>query len=104
MSITLTVQAADRVRKFLPDAHALRFGIQPSGCSGNSYVVQPADGAGPEDEVFESRGITIVVDRKNLTLLDGTEIDYRRVGLNEGFQFNNPNEKARCGCGESFTA
>jgi iron-sulfur cluster assembly protein len=106
MAITLTESAAARARSFLakraPGA-ALRLAVKPTGCSGQSYVVDFAEGAGPEDAVFESQGVTIVVDRKNLIFLDGTEIDYRREGLSEGFRFNNPNEKARCGCGESFS-
>ncbi len=105
MAITLTDTAANRVRNFLAGGSpaALRFGVRTTGCSGNAYVVEPADTAGPEDEIFESQGIKIIVDKKNLVFLDGTEIDYTRAGLNEGFRFNNPNEKARCGCGESFT-
>jgi iron-sulfur cluster assembly protein len=105
MAITLTDKAASRVRNFLAGrrAAALRFGVKVTGCSGNTYVVEPVDAIGPEDEIFESQGIKIIVDKKNLIFLDGTEIDYTRAGLNEGFRFNNPNEKARCGCGESFT-
>ena len=103
MAITLTEQAAQRARTFVTGATGLRLAIKPTGCSGNSYVVQLADEAGPDDEIFESWGVKIVVAKSNLLLLDGTEIDYRRDGLNEGFRFNNPNEKARCGCGESFT-
>lgn len=106
MTISLTDKAATRARTLLakqgPGA-ALRLGIKPTGCSGNSYVVEFAEAIGPDDQVFESQGVKIVVDRKNLVLLDGTEIDYTREGLNESFRFHNPNEKARCGCGESFT-
>lgn len=106
MAITLTDKAASRAQNFLakqaPGA-ALRLGIKTTGCSGNSYVVEFAESVGPNDLVFESQGVKIVVDRKNLVFLDGTEIDYARDGLNEGFRFSNPNEKARCGCGESFT-
>lgn len=106
MAITLTDKAAERARYLLakqaPGA-ALRVGVKPTGCSGNSYVVEFAGAAGPEDRVFESHGIKIFIDQKNLVLLDGTEIDYTREGLNEAFRFRNPNEKARCGCGESFT-
>lgn len=106
MAIVLTDRAAARARDLLarqgPEA-ALRLGVRPTGCSGNSYVVEFAVAVGPEDRVFESQGIKIVIDQKNLVLLDGTEIDYTREGLNEAFRFRNPNEKARCGCGESFT-
>lgn len=106
MAITLTDSAAARARSFLEKrtpGTALRIAVKPTGCSGQSYVVDFADSIGPEDEVFESHGVKIVVERRNLIFLDGTEIDFRREGLSEGFRFNNPNEKARCGCGESFT-
>lgn len=105
MAITLTDKAASRVRNFLATrgGAALRLGVRPAGCSGSAYVVDYADAVGPDDQVFESQGVKIVIDRKNLIFLDGTEIDYAREGLSEGFRFNNPNEKARCGCGESFT-
>ena len=106
MAITLTDTAAARARSFLEKrapGTVLRIGVKPTGCSGQSYVVDFADRIGPDDAVFESQGVKVVVDRKNLIFLEGTEIDYRREGLNEGFRFNNPNEKARCGCGESFT-
>lgn len=106
MAITLTENAAVRARNVLAkqgSAAALRIGVKPTGCSGHSYVVELAEAVKPEDRIFESHGIKILVDEKNLALLDGTEIDYGREGLNEGFRFRNPNEKARCGCGESFT-
>jgi len=106
MAITLTDQAASRARSFLakqPAGAALRLAVRPTGCSGNAYVIEYAEAVGPEDQVFESHGIKIVIDQKNLPLLDGTEIDYTRAGLSEGFRFHNPNEKARCGCGESFS-
>lgn len=106
MAITLTERAVTRAKNYLakhaPNA-VLRVGVKPTGCSGNAYVVEFADAVGPDDQVFESDGVRIVVDRKILALLDGTEVDYTREGLNEGFRFKNPNEKARCGCGESFT-
>lgn len=106
MAITLTHEAANRAKAFLARRSAgtvLRLGVKPTGCSGNTYVIEYADAIGPDDQVFESQGVKIVVDRKNLIFVDGTEIDYQRQGLSEGFRFNNPNEKARCGCGESFT-
>ncbi len=106
MAITLTDKAAERARHFLAKqapGTALRLGIKPTGCSGNTYVIEFATAIQPQDQVFESHGVKIVVDQKNLGLLDGTEIDYAREGLNEGFRFRNPNEKARCGCGESFS-
>lgn len=106
MAITLTERAATRAKNYLakhsPSA-ALRLGVKPTGCSGNAYVVGFAEAVGPDDQIFESDGVRIVVDRQSLAFLDGTEVDYTREGLNEGFRFKNPNEKARCGCGESFT-
>lgn len=106
MAITLTDRAVARARNVLANHSAgsvLRLGVKPTGCSGNAYVVEFADAVGPDDQVFEREGVRIVVDRKSLVFLDGTELDYTREGLNEGFRFSNPNEKARCGCGESFT-
>lgn len=105
MAITLTPKAVERARNVLAKqaAAALRLGVKPTGCSGNAYVVELADTIRPEDHVFEDQGVRVVVDPKSLVFLDGTEVDYAREGLNEGFRFRNPNEKARCGCGESFT-
>jgi iron-sulfur cluster assembly protein len=105
VAITLTQKAVERARSVLTKqaAAALRLGVKTTGCSGNAYVVELAQAIGPEDEVFETQGVRVVVDRKSLAFLDGTEVDYVREGLNEGFRFRNPNEKARCGCGESFT-
>lgn len=106
MAITLTDKAANRAKTVLASrsgAAALRLGVKPVGCSGNAYVIDYAEAISPDDEVFESQGVKIIVDRKQLVFVDGTEIDYRREGLSEGFRFSNPNEKARCGCGESFT-
>jgi len=106
MSISLTPTAAEHVKKQLasspPDA-ALRVGVRPTGCSGYMYVVEPASETHEADQVFESLGVRIVVDAGSLEYLQGTEIDYRREGLNEGLKFNNPNVAATCGCGESFT-
>jgi len=81
----------------------LRLGVKTMGCSGMSYVLEFVDEINPEDEVFEDSGVKVIVDKKSLVYLDGTELDYTRDGLNEGFKFNNPKEKAACGCGESFT-
>lgn len=106
MAITLTAAAADRVRTFLESrgkGEGLRLGVKTSGCSGMAYVLEFADEVEPEDQVFEDQGIRIIVDPKSLLYLDGTELDYRREGLNEGFKFNNPNVKDACGCGESFS-
>ena len=106
MAITLTEPAAERVKAFLENRGkgvGLRLGVKTMGCSGMAYVLEFVDEINPEDEVFEDSGVKVIVDKKSLVYLDGTELDYTRDGLNEGFQFNNPKEKAACGCGESFT-
>ena len=105
MTITMTETAAERVRQFMAKrgkGEGLRIGVRTSGCSGKAYVIEYADQIEPEDEVYESHGVKIIVDKKSLVYLDGTELDYTREGLNEGFKFNNPNVKDTCGCGESF--
>lgn len=105
MSITLTVSAADRVKRFLALREAglgLRLGIRKSGCSGYAYVTGVAEAIGESDRVCESRGVKVVVDAGSLPLLEGTEVDVVREGLNEGFVFHNPNVRHECGCGESF--
>ena len=105
MAITLTEQAAARVSRFLENRGTgvgVRLGVRTSGCSGMAYVLEFVDEVGEDDEVFEDRGVKVIVDRKSLIYLDGTELDYGKEGLNEGFQFNNPNVKNECGCGESF--
>jgi len=105
MSITLTEVAAERVKGFLTNrgkGEGLRLGVRTSGCSGMAYVIEFADTVEPEDNVFESHGVKVIVDPKSLAFLDGTEVDFAREGLNEGFKFNNPNVKNACGCGESF--
>jgi len=106
MSITLTQSAADRISGFLKNRGkgvGLRLGVKTSGCSGMAYVIEFADEIGDDDEVFEDKGVKVLVDPKSLIYLDGTELDYGKEGLNEGFKFNNPNVKDNCGCGESFT-
>ena len=105
MAITLTEKAADHVKGFLASrgkGAGLRLGVRTSGCSGMAYVLEFADQINPEDEVFEDHGVQVVVDAKSLLYLDGTELDFVKEGLNEGFQFNNPNVTDSCGCGESF--
>jgi iron-sulfur cluster assembly protein len=105
MGVTLTEGAAERVRNFLDGrgkGEGLRLGVRTSGCSGMAYVIEFADEEGDNDQIFESHGVKIFVDGKSLIYLDGTEVDYAREGLNEGFRFNNPNVKDACGCGESF--
>lgn len=106
MAITLTEAAAERIRAYLErrgKGVGLRLAVRNTGCSGYAYAIDYADEVGPDDEVFEAHGARLVVDRESLKLLDGTEVDFVREGLNEGFRFNNPNVKATCGCGESFT-
>jgi len=106
MGVTLTEPAADRVRKFLANRGkgvGVRLGVRTSGCSGMAYVLEFVDDVDDNDEVFEDRGVKIIVDKKSLVYIDGTELDYGKEGLNEGFKFNNPNVKDECGCGESFT-
>ena len=106
MAITITESAAKRVKTFLDDRGkgiGLRVGVKTTGCSGMAYVIEFADEVETEDTIFENRGVKIIVDPKCLIYLDGTELDFAKEGLNEGFKFTNPNEKARCGCGESFS-
>jgi iron-sulfur cluster assembly protein len=105
MSVTLTERAAKHVQNFLSKRHCLglRLAVKTSGCSGMAYALEFADAALDDDLRFESRGVTLLIDPKSLPFLDGTELDFVREGLNEGFKFNNPNTKNQCGCGESFT-
>jgi iron-sulfur cluster assembly protein len=106
MAVTLTAQAADHIEKYLNKrGHGigLRLGVRTTGCSGMAYKLEYVDDPHSEDKVFESHGVKVFIDPKSLAYLNGTELDYAREGLNEGFRFRNPNEKATCGCGESFT-
>ena len=106
MAITLTQAAADRMSTFLANRGkgiGVRLGVKTSGCSGMAYVMEFVDDLDDDDEVFEERGVKVIIDPKSLVYLDGTEVDYGKEGLNEGFKFNNPNAKNECGCGESFT-
>lgn len=105
MSVTLTEAAAKHVQKYLArrgKGVGLRLGVKTSGCSGMAYKLEFADQVEPDDKVWESFGVKVLVDEKSLPYLDCTELDYTREGLQEGFKFHNPNEKSRCGCGESF--
>ena len=105
MAITLTDSAAQRVKDFLANrgkGEGLRLAVRTSGCSGMAYVIEFADVIEPDDTVYEANGVKLVVDAKSLVYLDGTEVDFAKEGLNEGFKFNNPNAKDSCGCGESF--
>ena len=106
MAVTLTAAAAQQVRQALSkrgQGVGLRLGVKQSGCSGLAYVVDYADEVRSGDVRFESDGVLVVVDAEQLQYLDGTEVDYRREGLNAAFKFNNPNVSDACGCGESFT-
>jgi len=106
MAITLTEAAAERVKSFLEQRGkgvGLRLGVRTSGCSGMAYVLEFADEIEDTDVVFEDHGVKVIVDPKSLLYIDGTELDFGKEGLNEGFKFNNPNVKDECGCGESFT-
>ena len=105
MAITLTDRAAEHVQRYIEKRGkgvGVRLGVKTTGCSGLAYKLEFADDIQPEDQQFESNGVRVLVDPKSLAYLDGTELDFVREGLNEGFKFNNPNEKDRCGCGESF--
>jgi len=105
MAISLTEAAADRVQTYLQargKGVGLRLGITRTGCSGYSYVVNYAEQVGENDHVFEDRGVKIVVDPEALKMIDGTEVDFVKNGLNEAFRFKNPNVTGECGCGESF--
>lgn len=106
MAISMTASAAERVKNFLEKRGSgvgLRLGVKTTGCSGMAYVLEFVDESNPEDQVFESNGVQVFVDPKSMIYLDGTELDYTKEGLNEGFKFNNPNVQDTCGCGESFT-
>ncbi len=106
MAITLTNSAADRVRTYLEKRGSgigLRLGVTLTGCSGYSYIINYADEIADSDVVFEDKGITVIVDPDALKLIDGTEVDFVKNGLNEAFSFRNPNISGECGCGESFT-
>ena len=106
MAVTLAPAALDRVRGFLeasPAALGLRFGVKKTGCSGWGYVADLAKEQRPDDTVFDVQGVRIFVDAESLSLVDGTEIDFLKQGLNEQFVFRNPNVAGECGCGESFT-
>ena len=105
MAVQLTDRAAEHVKRYIAKRGkgvGLRLGVRTTGCSGLAYKIEFADEVQPEDNAFESNGVRVFIDPKSLAYLDGTELDFVREGLNEGFKFNNPNEKDRCGCGESF--
>lgn len=106
MGITLTAQAADHINRHIEKRGkglGLRLGVRLTGCSGMAYKLDYVDEPNPDDRVYEQLGVKVFVDPKSLPFLEGTQVDYSREGLTEGFKFSNPNEKASCGCGESFT-
>ncbi len=106
MAVTLTTSAADRIRHFIANrgkGEGLRLGVRKTGCSGWAYMIDFADKIDPEtDTVFEDHGVKVVVQHDHLAFLNGTEVDFSKVGLGEAFKFHNPNIKDECGCGESF--
>ncbi len=106
MAINLTEAGAKQMKASLLSRGkglGIRLGITTTGCSGFAYLMEFVDDLQPGDEVYETHGVKVIVDKKSLVYLDGTEVDYVKQGLNEGFEFSNPNSKAECGCGESFT-
>lgn len=105
MAISLTEAAARHVSRYMAKrgkGYGVRLGVKTTGCSGLAYKLEYVDAAAPEDVEFENHGVKLLVDPKSLSYIDGTQLDFVREGLNEGFRFNNPNERDRCGCGESF--
>ena len=105
MSLSVTPKAANQIRKALTQRGSgvgLRIAVKTSGCSGYAYALEFADAANADDQVFETEGVALLVDAQSLPLVDGTQLDWVREGLNEGFKFHNPNASANCGCGESF--
>ncbi|WP_435234648.1 iron-sulfur cluster assembly protein IscA [Psychromonas sp. PT13] len=105
MAITMTKSAATQVAAFIANRGkglGLRLGVKTSGCSGMAYILEFVDQLNDDDLIFDTDGVNIIVDKKSLVYLDGTELDFIQEGLDEGFQFNNPNVDDECGCGESF--
>jgi iron-sulfur cluster assembly protein len=105
MAVTLTDAAARHVSRYLAKRGrgvGVRLGVKTTGCSGLAYKLEYVDDPADGDVVFEDNGVKVMVDPKSLAYIDGTQLDFVREGLNEGFKFSNPNERDRCGCGESF--
>ena len=106
MTIRLSKSAADYIQHSLKKRGkglGIRLGVKTSGCSGFGYVLEYADERHPDDEMFSDSGVSVFIDPKNLVYLAGTELDFVKEGLNQGFKFNNPKAKNECGCGESFS-
>jgi iron-sulfur cluster assembly protein len=105
MTVSMTERAAKHVAAYIAKRGkgvGVRLGVRTSGCSGMAYKLEYADAGNPDDQEFESHGMKIFVDPQSMAYLDGTELDFVREGLNQGFKFNNPRVKDSCGCGESF--
>lgn len=103
--ITVTNTASKKIATNLArrgSGLGIRLGVRTTGCSGLAYVLEYIDNLNPEDIAIAQDGFVVVIDPKSSAYLDGVEVDYVRQGLNEGFEFTNPLEKDRCGCGESF--
>ena len=106
MGVNLTKKAAEHVASYLEERGkgvGIRLAVKTTGCSGLMYVLEPVDEVQPQDVKFTSEGVDVFVDPKSMVYVDGTEMDYVKQGLNEGFEFKNPNVQGECGCGESFT-
>lgn len=106
MAITLSDAAAERVKSFLANRGkglGVRLGVTTTGCSGLEYVLEFVDEINDEDILYEDKGVKVVIDPKSQPYLEGTRLEFIKEGLNEGFEFVNPNAKGECGCGESFT-
>ncbi|MCJ8312539.1 MAG: iron-sulfur cluster assembly protein IscA [Saccharospirillaceae bacterium] len=106
MAVTVTEPAAQHIQRQMSSRGkgiGIRLGVKTSGCSGMAYVLEFVDSTNDEDEVFEQHGVQVIVDKKSLAYLDGTQLDFKKEGLNEGFEFSNPNVSGECGCGESFS-
>lgn len=106
MTVSLTESAARQIKKQLEKRGSgvgLKLGVKKSGCSGYTYTLAYSDAAEADDAVFEDFGVKVIVQKNDLPFIDGIQLDYRREGINEAFQFNNPNVTGSCGCGESFT-
>ena len=106
MAVTITDVAAQHVQKQLQQrgkGEGIRIGVKTTGCSGLAYVLEFVDEPKSDDQVFSDRDVKIFVDAKSLIYIDGTQVDFTKEGVNEGFKFTNPNVKGECGCGESFT-
>jgi iron-sulfur cluster assembly protein len=106
MAITLTQNAAKHVAEQLASRGkgvGIRVGVTTTGCSGMAYVLEFVDEVSANDQVFDNHGVKVIVDPKSLVYIDGTEMDFVKTGINEGFEFHNPNVKGECGCGESFS-